>query len=175
MTVAQVDNAGTSAATGALVGCEGSGCLNSISIESGQTTMRVTQWSITARSERSFSGSVSGWAVAHAIAAVVENATRQDGGRVIEAHLSCPGVLCEQGLDSLEGGTIDGGGMLARMSLTPVDHLADVEAILEKMRQGAHAVRTTTLDAAICEVRTFDTMFRLASSSARAPTEPHWR
>src|SRR5262249_18031015 len=35
------------------------------------------------------------------------------------------------------GGTIDDGGMLAGMGLPPVDHLADVEAVLEKMRQRA--------------------------------------
>jgi hypothetical protein len=56
----------------------------------------------------------------HAIAAVVEDATHQDGGGAIEAHLSCPGVLCEQGLDSFEGRTIDDGRMLAGMGLPPV-------------------------------------------------------
>jgi hypothetical protein len=71
--------------------------------------------------------------------------------RVGAKKLSFPGVLCEQGLDSFEGGTIDDGRMLAGMGLAPIDHLADVEAVLEKMRQGAHAERTATLGAAARE------------------------
>jgi hypothetical protein len=55
----------------------------------------------------------------HAIAAVIEDAAHQDGGRAIEAHLSCLGVLCKQALDSIEGGTIDDEGMLAG-GLAPV-------------------------------------------------------
>jgi hypothetical protein len=42
---------------------------------------------------------------------------------------------------------IEDGDMLPGMGLTAVDHLADVEAFLEEMRQGAHAVRTATLGA----------------------------
>jgi hypothetical protein len=38
---------------------------------------------------------------------------------VIEAHLSCPGVLCKQGLDSIEGGTLDDRRMLAGMGPAP--------------------------------------------------------
>jgi Transposase len=87
----------------------------------------------------------------HAIAAVVEDAAHEDGGGVIEAHLSCPGVLCEQSLDSIEGGTIDDRRMLAGMGLPPVDHLDDVEAVLEEMRQRSHAVRTAALGTAARE------------------------
>src|SRR5262249_2381932 len=68
-----------------------------------------------------------------------------------DVYPSCSSVLGKLSLDSFEGGTIDDGGMLARMSLPPVDHLADIEAVFEKMRQRAHAVGTATLDAAIRE------------------------
>src|SRR5262249_8388519 len=84
----------------------------------------------------------------HAIAAVVEDAAHQDRRGTFDAHPSCPSVVGKLGLDSIEGGTIDDGRMLAGMGLTPVDHLADVEAVLEKMGQRAHAVRTAALDGA---------------------------
>jgi hypothetical protein len=50
-----------------------------------------------------------------------------------------PSLVGKLGLDCVEGGTIDDGGMLARMGLAPVDHFADVESVLEKMRQGAES------------------------------------
>jgi hypothetical protein len=66
-------------------------------------------------------------------AAVVEDAAHQNGGRTFDAHPSCPSVVGKLGLDSFEGGTINDGGMLAGMSFTPIDHLANVEAVLEKI------------------------------------------
>jgi hypothetical protein len=87
----------------------------------------------------------------HAIAAVIEDAAHQDCRRVFNADPPRPRVLGELHLDSFEGGTIDDGRMLAGMGLPSVDHLADVEAILEEMRQGAHAVRTATLGTAARE------------------------
>src|SRR5262249_22274936 len=87
----------------------------------------------------------------HAIAAVVEDAAHQDGGRGFKAGPPRPSGPGKFGLNSLEGGTIDDGGVLARMGLAPVDHLADVEAVLEKMRQRAYAVWTATLATAVRE------------------------
>jgi hypothetical protein len=51
----------------------------------------------------------------HAIAAVVEDAAHQDGGRFFNADSPRPSVLGKLGLDSFEGGTIDDGRMLAGM------------------------------------------------------------
>jgi hypothetical protein len=85
------------------------------------------------------------------IAAVVEDAAHQDGGGTFDAHPPRPSVVGKLGLDSFEGGTIDDGGMLAGMSVTLVDHLADVEAVFEEMRQSAHTVRSATLGGAARE------------------------
>jgi hypothetical protein len=54
----------------------------------------------------------------------------------------------ELGLDRFEGGAIDDRLMLAGEGLPAINHLADIEAVLEKMSEGADAVRPATPGAA---------------------------
>jgi hypothetical protein len=79
----------------------------------------------------------------HAIAAVVEDAAHQEGGRTFNAHPPRPSVLGKLGLDSFEGRTIDDVRMLAGMGLPPVDHPQGitVAAIMKETGWQQHSVR----------------------------------
>jgi hypothetical protein len=76
----------------------------------------------------------------HPVATVVEDAAHQNGRRVRDADMPFPGILGQLGLDGFERGTIEDRLMLADVGLAPIDHLADVEAVLEEMREGPHAI-----------------------------------
>src|SRR6266849_1481315 len=76
----------------------------------------------------------------HSVAAVVENAAHQNGGRVYDTHMPFPGIFGQPGLDGVERGAVEDRLMLAGMDLAPVRDVADVEAVLEEMRQGADAI-----------------------------------
>src|SRR6516165_8994416 len=67
----------------------------------------------------------------HAVAPIVKEATAQDGGRAPypAAPRHCLG--CELGLHRLEQREIENGLVLTAVNLAPVDHLADIEAVLE--------------------------------------------
>jgi len=108
-------------------------------------------------------------------AAIVENSPHQNGGRVRDVRMPFQGTFGQPGLDGVEPGAVEDRLMLAGMNFTTVGHVADVEAVLEEMRQGANAVSPPPMDRPLEKVRTFEMMFRRPSSWARAPTEPHSR
>jgi hypothetical protein len=47
------------------------------------------------------------------------------------------GTFGQPGLDGVEHGAVDDRLMLAGMNFAPIDDVADVEAVLEEMSQGA--------------------------------------
>src|SRR6202040_2209505 len=86
---------------------------------------------------------------AHAVAAVVEEAAGQNGGRAPEPDLSRDGVGGALGLHGLEHVAAEDRLMLAAMHLTPIGDLADVEPVLEQMGKGTHAEADAAAPAAI--------------------------
>src|SRR5215211_2116358 len=76
---------------------------------------------------------------AHAVAAVVEDAAGENGGRALEPHLPCHGTGGKLGLHGLKQVTVEDRLVLASMHLAPIDHLAEVEPVLEQIREGADA------------------------------------
>ena len=75
----------------------------------------------------------------HAIAAIIKKAPAQDGGRASEPAAPRHCLGCEPGLHRREQGTIHNRRLLAAMDLAPVDHLADIEAVLEQISERPHA------------------------------------
>jgi hypothetical protein len=94
---------------------------------------------------------------------------------VFDANPSRSHIFGELGLDHIEGGAINDGLVLAGMGLAAIDHLAEVEAVLEEMGQRADAVGPPPLVRPLAKLRTFAMTPRRASSSAKVPTEPHSR
>src|SRR5215475_5742844 len=86
---------------------------------------------------------------AHAVAAVVEDATGQNGGRALEPHLPGDGVGGELGLHGFKQVTVKDRLMLPAMHLAPIGDLADVEPVLEQMGEWAHAEKDTAPHAVI--------------------------
>ena len=78
---------------------------------------------------------------AHAVAAVVEEATGQKGGSAPELDLPGDGVGGALGLHGLEQIAGEDRLMLAAMHLTPIGDLAEVEPVLEEMGKGTHAMK----------------------------------
>jgi hypothetical protein len=76
---------------------------------------------------------------AHTIAAVIEDATSQNGWRTLESDLPPDGIGDELGLHRLEQLSLENRLMLATMSRASIDHLADVEPVLEQMSEGTYA------------------------------------
>src|ERR1700678_2023 len=76
----------------------------------------------------------------HAVATVIEDTTHQDGGRLRNTHMPFPSIFGELGLDGVERGAVEDRLMLARVYFTLIDHLANVEAVLEEMLQGTDAI-----------------------------------
>jgi len=72
---------------------------------------------------------------AHPVAAVIEEATSQNGGRAPEPNPPGDGVGGALGLHSLEQVAAEDRRMLAAMHLTPIGDFADVEPVLEQMGQ----------------------------------------
>jgi len=68
---------------------------------------------------------------AHAVAAIVKEATAQDGGRAPQSAAPRHCLGRELGLHRLEQRGIENGLVLTAVNLAPVDHLADIEAVLE--------------------------------------------
>src|SRR6266851_3140649 len=76
----------------------------------------------------------------HPVAAIVENSPHQNGGRVRDVRMPFQGTFGQPGLDGVERGAVEDRLMLAGMNFATVGHVADVEAVLEEMREGANAV-----------------------------------
>src|SRR5229473_103118 len=76
----------------------------------------------------------------HPVAAIVENSPPQNGGRVRDVHMPFQGTFGQPGLDGVERGAVEDRLMLAGMNFATVGHVADVEAVLEEMRQRADAI-----------------------------------
>src|SRR2546426_440958 len=76
---------------------------------------------------------------AHAVAPIVKETTAQDGGRAPypAAPRHCLG--CELGLHRLEQREIENGLVLTAVNLAPVDHLADIEAVLKQISERPYA------------------------------------
>jgi hypothetical protein len=74
-----------------------------------------------------------------AIAAIVDEASGQEGGRASEPDLPGNGVGGEFFLHGLEHVAAEDRLVLAAMHLTPKGDLADVEPVLEEMGKRSHA------------------------------------
>jgi hypothetical protein len=86
---------------------------------------------------------------AHAIAAIVEEAAGQEGGRASEPDLPGDGVGGEFFLHGLEQVAAKDRLMLAPMHLSSIGDLADVEPVLEEMGKRPHAKADTAALAAV--------------------------
>src|SRR5260370_28344806 len=87
----------------------------------------------------------------HPGAGIVENWPHQNGGRVRDVHMPFQGTFGQPGLDGVERGAVEDRLMLAGMNFATVGHVADVEAVLEEMRQRADAVSPASFRPAACE------------------------
>src|SRR6266851_381155 len=87
----------------------------------------------------------------HPVAAIVENSPHQNGGRVRDTHMPFQGTFGQPGLDSVERGAVEDRLMLAGMNFAAVGHVADVEAVLEEMRERANAISPASFRPAACE------------------------
>ena len=67
----------------------------------------------------------------HAVAPIVKEAAAQDGGRAPEPAAPRHCLGCELGLHRLEQREIENRLVHTAVNLAPVDHLADIEAVLE--------------------------------------------
>src|SRR5436190_23250201 len=76
---------------------------------------------------------------AHAVAAIVEDAARQDGGGAPEPGPARHGIGSELGLHDLEQASVYDGFVLAIVGFAAIDHLADIEPVVEKIGEGADA------------------------------------
>src|SRR5207244_3773184 len=74
---------------------------------------------------------------AHPAAAVIEDAAGKDGRRALQPDLPVDGVGGEFLLHGLEQGAIEDRMVLPAMRLAAIDHLADVEPVLEQIAEGA--------------------------------------
>ena len=70
---------------------------------------------------------------AHAVAAVIEDATSQNGWRTLESDLPGDGIGDELGLHRLEQLPVKDRLMLTPVGGAPIDHLSDVKPVLEQM------------------------------------------
>src|SRR5260370_21966095 len=80
----------------------------------------------------------------HAVAAIVENSPHQNGGGVRDVQMPFQGTFGPPGLDGVERGAVEDRLMLAGMNFATVGHVADVEAVLEEMRERANAVSSAS-------------------------------
>ena len=70
---------------------------------------------------------------------MVKKAPAQDGGRAPQPAAPRARLGRKLGLHRLEQGTIHNRRLFAAMDLATVDHLADIEAVLEQMGERPHA------------------------------------
>src|SRR5260370_2376815 len=87
----------------------------------------------------------------HPVALIVENSHDQNGGRVRDVRMPFQGTLGQAGLDGVERGAVEDRLMLAGMNFATVGHVADVEAVLEEMRERANAISPAPHRPAACE------------------------
>src|SRR5215475_7224909 len=78
-----------------------------------------------------------GWA--HAVAAIIKQAPAQERGRAPQPAAPRARLGRKLGLHRREQGTIHNRRLFAAMDLATVDHLADIEAVLEQMGERPHA------------------------------------
>src|SRR5262249_33360551 len=93
-----------------------------------------------------------GWA--HAVAAMVKQTPAQERGRAPQPAAPLHRLGRELSFYRLEQRGIENGLVLTVVNLAPVDHLADIEAVLEQMGECPHASRwsgRSTAAAACCE------------------------
>src|SRR5260370_25646845 len=76
----------------------------------------------------------------HPVALIVEISPDQNRGRVRDVRMPFQGTFGQPGLDGVERGAVEDRLMLAGMNSATVGHVADVEAVLEEMRERANAV-----------------------------------
>src|SRR5260370_36634712 len=86
----------------------------------------------------------------HPVAAIVENPPHQSGGRVRNLRMPFQGTFGQPGLDGVERRAVEDRLMLAGMDFATVGHVADVEAVLEEMRERANAVSAALFRPAAC-------------------------
>src|SRR5215208_6759070 len=89
---------------------------------------------------------------AHAVAANVKKASAQDCGRAPQPAAPRHRLGRKFGLHRLKQRGLENGLMLTAVNLAPVNHLADIEAVLEQMRERPHPEGAPTDGAAIREL-----------------------
>ena len=101
-----------------------------------------------------------GMAWAHAVATLVEHAAAQEGGRGSQPAPPLNRPSCKPRLHGREQRTIEDRFMITLVSLAAVDHLADVEAVLEQIGERPHP------EAAVAGGATVRSLPRLAADAA---------
>src|SRR5262249_60499124 len=76
---------------------------------------------------------------AHAVATIVKKAPAQERGRAPQLAAPRARLGRKLGLHRREQRTIHNRRLFAAVDLAPVDHLADIEAVLEQMGERPHA------------------------------------
>ncbi len=84
---------------------------------------------------------------AHAVAALIKKAAGQEGGRAPQPAAPRHCLSSKLALHRVEQRGIENRLVLAAVNLASVNHLADIEAVLEQMRERAHA-KTAPADSA---------------------------
>ena len=88
-----------------------------------------------------------GWA--HAVAVRIEDAAGQERGWATQPAAPCHRLGGKLALHRRKQRGIDNGLMFTAVNGATVDHFADVEAVLEEMRECAHAKAASTDGAAV--------------------------
>ena len=89
---------------------------------------------------------------AHAVAAIIKQAPGQKGGRAAQPAAPRHGLDRKLGLHGFEQRPIQDRRVVAAMDLAPVDHLADVEPVLEQVGERPHPKGAAADKAAIGEL-----------------------
>src|SRR6266705_693242 len=76
---------------------------------------------------------------AHAVAALIKKAAGQEGGRAPQPAAPRHRLIGKLALHRRKQRAIENGLVLAAVNLASVNHLADIEAVLEQMRERDHA------------------------------------
>src|SRR6516162_796269 len=89
---------------------------------------------------------------AHPVAALVEDAAGQEGGRAAQPTPPLHRLRRKSPLHGLEQLAIEDGRVVAPIHLAAVDDIADIEAVPKQIGERPHAEPASTNAAAICEL-----------------------
>ena len=112
-----------------------------------------------------FGAALTGVARAHAIAAVIEDATGEQVPRMYPGDGMIVRLLAQLGLDGLEEVLVENGGLLALQHLALEADLANIEAIAKEVGERTARKRNAANFSPVLSFRTLLTMPRLRSSA----------